>query len=160
MPTRIAAGNWKMNGLAADAAVAREIGAARAACDVVLFPPATLLTRLAGAGVALGDERLRLAAAQPIVDGILDDGPDALVNARPLIESVVVSALNTPPAKAAVREAVRTVDAKLFEGNPDTLLLNLTDAAVVAAQALDAVSPKNSNRIKEIRDSPAKFTVF
>ena len=56
MPRKIAAGNWKMNGLAADAAVAREIGEGRASCDVVLFPPATLLHRLGGAGVALGGQ--------------------------------------------------------------------------------------------------------
>ncbi len=56
MPRRIAAGNWKMNGTAADLDEARAIGAAEAACDVLLFPPATLLDRMRGAGVALGGQ--------------------------------------------------------------------------------------------------------
>ena len=56
MPRKIAAGNWKMNGLAADIPEAAEIGAGNARCHVVLFPPCTLLTRLEAAGVALGGQ--------------------------------------------------------------------------------------------------------
>ena len=89
----------------------------------------------------LADERTRLAIAQPIVDGIVDSGNGELVNARPLIESVVVSALGTPPAKAAFAEAVRSIGAKLANRSPNTLFLNLTDATVVAAKALDALAP-------------------
>ena len=63
MPTKIAAGNWKMNGLAADAGEARAIGAADAACAVVLFAPATLLARLADAGLALGGQHCHAAAS-------------------------------------------------------------------------------------------------
>jgi triosephosphate isomerase len=47
---RLVAGNWKMNGLAADLAEARAVaeGAeARAGVDVMLCPPATLIERLA-----------------------------------------------------------------------------------------------------------------
>jgi hypothetical protein len=91
---------------------------------------------------ALGDERTRLAIAQPIVDGIVDSGSGELVNARPLVESIVVSALGTPPAKAAFAEAVRSIDAKLANRAPDTLFLNLTDATVIAAKALDALNPE------------------
>ena len=54
---------------------------------------------------ALADERLRLALAQPITDAALDAGPPQLVNARPLIESVVVGALGTPPVRGAVGQA-------------------------------------------------------
>lgn len=56
MPRKIAAGNWKMNGLAADIPDAAEIGAARAECHVVLCPPTTLLSRLGQAGVDLGGQ--------------------------------------------------------------------------------------------------------
>ncbi len=102
---------------------------------------------------ALGDQRARLAIAQPIVDGIVDSGSGELVNARPFVESLVVSALGTPPAKAAFAEAVRSIDAKLANRAPDTLLLNLTDATVVAARALDALAPTLGKSVpKEITD--------
>jgi hypothetical protein len=102
---------------------------------------------------ALGDERARLAIAQPIVDGIVDSGSGELVNARPFVESLVVSALGTPPAKAAFAEAVRSIDAKLANRTPDTLFLNLTDATVVAAKALDALAPTLGDSVpKEIAD--------
>lgn len=53
---RIAAGNWKMNGLAADLAAVAAIGAAPRWVEVVLALPATLLARAAGQGVALAGQ--------------------------------------------------------------------------------------------------------
>lgn len=115
-----------------------------------LFEPDNLA---ANARTAYSDERTRLAIAQPIVDGIVDSGSGELVNARPLIESIVVSALGTPPAKAAFTEAVKAIDAKLANRAPNTLLLNLTDATVVAAKALDALTPQLGKGVpKEIAD--------
>lgn len=57
-PRKLVAGNWKMNGLAASASVLDEIAAAHPepACDVLICPPATLIARLAGRGVALGGQ--------------------------------------------------------------------------------------------------------
>jgi hypothetical protein len=96
---------------------------------------------------ALRDERVRLAIAQPITDAILDEGPPTLVNGRPLIESVTTGALNTPPVRAAFGEAVRALAAKLFERNPDVLLLNLASAASLAGQTLEAVDPKLAEKL-------------
>jgi triosephosphate isomerase len=59
MPLRkLVAGNWKMNGLAASAAVASEIAAAHPdpACDILICPPATLIARLAGMGLPVGGQ--------------------------------------------------------------------------------------------------------
>ncbi|HET6831885.1 MAG TPA: hypothetical protein VFH44_11110 [Solirubrobacterales bacterium] len=118
-----------------------------------IFNPDNLAER---SKTALGDERTRLAIAQPIVDGIVDSGSGELVNARPLVESIVVSALGTPPAKAAFAEAVRSIDAKLANRAPDTLFLNLTDATVVAAKALDALNPEVRKSLpKEVNDVKA-----
>jgi triosephosphate isomerase (TIM) len=67
---KLAAGNWKMNGLKADGlALAREIVARSArekpACDVLLCPPATLMAPLAGvlagSAVALGGQNCHAA---------------------------------------------------------------------------------------------------
>jgi hypothetical protein len=104
-----------------------------------IFNPDHLANR---AESALRDERFRLAVAQPIVDGILDEGPAKLVNARPVIESLVVGALGTSPARSAFGEGVKGVSSRLVNGDPDVLVLNLTDAAVIAVNTLDSVSPK------------------
>ncbi|MEZ5074571.1 MAG: hypothetical protein R2691_07025 [Solirubrobacterales bacterium] len=118
-----------------------------------IFTPDSLAER---AKDALADERTRLAIAQPIVDGIVDSGSGELVNARPLVESIVVSALGTPPAKAAFAEAVRSIDAKLANRSPNTLLLNLTDATVIAAKALDALNPEVRKSLpREVNDVKA-----
>ena len=115
-----------------------------------LFQPDNLA---AHARTALDDQRTRLAIAQPIVDGIVDSGSGELVNARPLVESIVVSALGTPPAKAAFTEAVKAIDTKLANRTPDSLLLNLTDATVVAARALEALTPQLGKNVpKELTD--------
>jgi triosephosphate isomerase len=53
---RIAAGNWKMNGLAAELAAVAAIGAVPHRVEVVLGLPATLLARAAGLGVALAGQ--------------------------------------------------------------------------------------------------------
>jgi triosephosphate isomerase (TIM) len=45
---KLAAGNWKMNGLAASLAEAKALAAMAADCDVLLCPPATLIARMAG----------------------------------------------------------------------------------------------------------------
>jgi triosephosphate isomerase len=67
---KLAAGNWKMNGLKADGlALARHIVArareAAPACDLLLCPPATLLApvaaAIAGANVALGGQNCHAA---------------------------------------------------------------------------------------------------
>jgi triosephosphate isomerase len=64
-PRPLIAGNWKMNGLAADGVALARAVAARAAkealrCDVLVCPPATLLSRvaetLAGTAVAVGGQ--------------------------------------------------------------------------------------------------------
>lgn len=99
------------------------------------------------AEIALRDERVRLAVAQPITDAIVDSGPAKLVNARPLIESVVVGGLNTPPARGAFRQAVVALDAKLFEREPDALLLNLAAATDLIAGTVESVSPQLAKRI-------------
>jgi triosephosphate isomerase len=57
-PRKLVAGNWKMNGLGASAAMLDALAAAAPspACDVLICPPATLIARLAGRGVAIGGQ--------------------------------------------------------------------------------------------------------
>ena len=71
---KLVAGNWKMNGLAASAAMLDELAAAHPdpACDVLICPPATLIARLAGGrfadrrpGLPLGGARAPTPATSP-----------------------------------------------------------------------------------------------
>jgi triosephosphate isomerase len=68
MPRRIAAGNWKMNGLQADLAMIDALaeGLENGAVDVVLCPPATLLAAMSARGrgaVAVGGQDCHAAQA-------------------------------------------------------------------------------------------------
>jgi triosephosphate isomerase len=59
MPRRkLVAGNWKMNGSAASADMLTELAAAHPApgCDVLIFPPATLIARFAGGPFRVGGQ--------------------------------------------------------------------------------------------------------
>lgn len=61
---KLVAGNWKMNGVAADLDEVRAIAAHQAACDVALCLPATLIERAARAvpGFAIGGQDVRAEA--------------------------------------------------------------------------------------------------
>jgi triosephosphate isomerase len=65
MPRQLVAGNWKMNGLAGSRAVLDELAAAHPApvCDVLVCPPATLITQLAGGPFPVGGQDCHWAAA-------------------------------------------------------------------------------------------------
>ena len=62
MPDKLAAGNWKMNGTGASLAELAELAAAHAspACDILICPPATLISRAAerasGTAIAIGGQ--------------------------------------------------------------------------------------------------------
>lgn len=62
---KLVAGNWKMNGTLDSAAMVETLATAYPdpACDVLICPPATLLARLAGRGIALGAQDCHVAAA-------------------------------------------------------------------------------------------------
>ena len=58
MPRKLVAGNWKMNGLAASAAMLDDARrrAPAPGCDVLICPPATLIARLAGGPFPIGGQ--------------------------------------------------------------------------------------------------------
>ncbi len=69
MPRKLAAGNWKMHGLARDLSELDRLAADHSVpgCDVVVCPPATLLgpaaARLEGTAIALGGQDCHFAAS-------------------------------------------------------------------------------------------------
>ncbi|MFC7703640.1 triose-phosphate isomerase [Plastorhodobacter daqingensis] len=68
MARKLAAGNWKMNGLAADLAEIDRLGAMLpdSGCDVLICPPATLVARMAeraGARILVGGQDCHAASS-------------------------------------------------------------------------------------------------
>ncbi|MXQ07032.1 triose-phosphate isomerase [Alphaproteobacteria bacterium GH1-50] len=69
MPRKLAAGNWKMNGIGASLVEVEALLAAwpNAGCDILLCPPATLLSRMAervsGSSIAVGGQDCHVAAS-------------------------------------------------------------------------------------------------
>lgn len=69
MPRKLAAGNWKMNGMGASLSEVDVLAAdwSNAACDVLLCPPATLLSRMServsGTGIATGGQDCHTATS-------------------------------------------------------------------------------------------------
>ncbi|MEO7197250.1 MAG: hypothetical protein ABIZ50_02130 [Solirubrobacterales bacterium] len=119
---------------------------------ILLYARENILDRDALASraeTALSNQRVRLALAQPISDAIIDSGPAKLVNARPVIESVVTGALGTSPVRAAVGEAVKALGEKLFDRDPQALLLNVASGASLAAGTLEAVDPQLARRLPD-----------
>ena len=64
-PRKLVAGNWKMNGLGGSTAIIAELAAAHPSpgCDVLICPPATLISRLAGKGLPIGGQDCHPAAS-------------------------------------------------------------------------------------------------
>jgi hypothetical protein len=111
------------------------------------------------ATTALDDSQVRLALSQPITDAVIDNGPPQLINGRPLIESAVVGALGSPPVRDTFRESVQSATSKLFDRHPRGLLVNLADAALVASDAVSALSPEIGRQIPDAISS-ANVEVF
>jgi triosephosphate isomerase (TIM) len=64
-PRTLVAGNWKMNGLRASAAMLDELASAHPepSCDVLICPPATLIVTLAGGPVPIGGQDCHAAVS-------------------------------------------------------------------------------------------------
>jgi triosephosphate isomerase (TIM) len=64
-PRKLVAGNWKMNGLRDSAAMLESLAAdhPEPACEVMVFPPATLIAALAGGRFAIGGQDCHAAAS-------------------------------------------------------------------------------------------------
>ncbi|MGJ8623764.1 MAG: triose-phosphate isomerase [Yoonia sp.] len=65
MPRKLAAGNWKMNGLEQDVSVIKTLAErhAQAGIDVLICPPATMISACAGHGIAVGGQDCHAAVS-------------------------------------------------------------------------------------------------
>ena len=91
---------------------------------------------------ALDDDGLRLVVGREIVTYIVDRGAADLAAARPLVESVVGSLMQTDPFRRVFRAAARETNKVFFDRQAENALFDLGDAAEIVDFGLRSVSPK------------------
>jgi hypothetical protein len=101
------------------------------------------------AEAALEDERVRAALTVPIVDAIIDQGPDELINAQPLLETGINAVIGSPPFIALFKESVRGAHSAAFSEDTETLVLTLVDAGVVVISAIKSISPEIADQVPD-----------
>jgi hypothetical protein len=112
---------------------------------------------------ALGDDRVRDELTEPIVDQAIDRGPDALINAEPVLRAAVSGALDSGPFTNVFRRSVTRLHRSLFSGDGDQLALTIANLDAIVTGAVAAISPKSAKhvpndlgkRVVEISDEPA-----
>ena len=91
---------------------------------------------------ALEDERVRTPVAEAIVDALIENAEPDLVNARPVLVSVISNVLGTGAFETVFREAAERAHRALFTREGENFVLNLADGVSLAIDGLKAVSPK------------------
>jgi len=119
------------------------------------------------AAETLKDDQVQQALADPIVDQAIDRGPDALINARPLLLSATEGVLASTPFRSVFRKGARKVHKAVFSKDRDEIALTVANADVLVADAVSARSPKLGakiprtvgDRLVELTESNALLTV-
>ena len=95
------------------------------------------------------EEPVRDALAEPIVNQIVDVGPDELINAQPLLQSAVSGALETGAFKGIFRQGVEKAHRALFAKDRDELVLTVQDVNDLIVGAIGAASPGVAKKIPD-----------
>ena len=101
------------------------------------------------AAKSLRDEPVREALARPIVEQIVNVGPDQLINVQPLLAGAVSGVLETNAFKDVFQNGVRKAHKALFDKDGDQLVLTLKDANLVIVSAVRSVNPKVAKQIPD-----------
>lgn len=101
------------------------------------------------AAESLREEPVRNALADPIVEQVINVGPDELINAQPLLEGVVSGVLDTGAFRDAFRKGVRKAYRALFEKDPDQLVLTIDEVNALIVDAVRFSSPKTAKEIPD-----------
>jgi hypothetical protein len=115
---------------------------------------------------ALRQPEVREALTDPIVQRAIDSGPDELVNATPLLRSVVSGVLDSASFQKLFRNSAVRLYRSVFDGDPGEAALTISDLNVVVAEAARSVSPEVGRQIPrdlgdklvEVTDSDAVLT--
>src|ERR671925_332050 len=98
---------------------------------------------------ALDDDALRQLVGREIVINAIERGNADLVAARPLLESVVDTVMDTEPFRRVFRAAALETNRIFFVREKKNVLFDLGDAAEVVQFALRSVSPKVAKQLPE-----------
>jgi hypothetical protein len=98
---------------------------------------------------ALDDDGLRHVVSREIVVNAIERGSADLVAARPLLESVVDTVIQTGPFRRVFRAAALETNRIFFVRGRDNALFDLGDAAQVVQFALRSVSPKVAKQLPQ-----------
>jgi hypothetical protein len=99
------------------------------------------------AAAALKDDAVTRALADPITDQAIDRGPDALINARPVLLAATEGLLESTPFRSAFRKGARKIHKQLFSKDRNEIALTLANVNVLVANAVAAKSPKLAQKI-------------
>jgi hypothetical protein len=117
---------------------------------VTLYVRATILDPREFADRAtatLEDSEVRTVVSTRIVEEAIEKGSAELIQARPLLEAAVGSALDTGAFQAVFRQAARNVHTLVFERERGSIVLDLADAGIVVISALKAIAPKVATEV-------------
>src|SRR5919108_1413365 len=98
---------------------------------------------------ALDDDGLRHLVGREIVVNAIERGNADLVAARPLLESVVDTVIQTEPFRRVFRAAALETNRSFFVRGKENALFDLGDAASVVQFALRSVSPKVAKELPQ-----------
>ncbi len=101
---------------------------------------------------ALQDDATRDVIATELVIGLVENGSPNLVAARPLVQSVVDTVIDTAPFRQVFREAARQTNLLLFERDERSVAFDLADASSVVRFALESVDPKLAEELPQSVD--------
>jgi uncharacterized membrane protein HdeD (DUF308 family) len=96
---------------------------------------------------ALEDDGVRTVVGREIVIYLAERGSADLAAARPLLESVVGTLIQTEPFQRVFRSAAREANRVFFVREKDNVLLDLGDAAQIVEFGLRSVSPKLAKQV-------------
>jgi hypothetical protein len=108
------------------------------------------------ATVALQAPSVRSLVAEKVTDDLVLRHADDLLAARPLIESVVSSAVGSQAFGSLFRAGVGDLHRAVFQRDEHTVTLTVADVGTVAASALDVLKPSLARRLR----AQQRVTVF
>jgi hypothetical protein len=100
------------------------------------------------ATAALQAPAVRSLVAEKVTDDLVINNAGQLLAARPLIQSVVSSAVGSQAFGNLFRAGVADVHRAVFERDAHTVTLTLSDVGTVAASALDVLKPSLAKQLR------------
>jgi hypothetical protein len=103
--------------------------------------------------VAVRDPQVRATIADRVVVAAVDVEPD-LLSARPLLESAVRGAIDTPAFEGLVRAAAVNAHRVLFDEEEPTIAVDIADAAELIVPAVRSVDPELAEDLPQRLEAP------